>query len=148
METCMLYCAFMYTVTEKHVCFHVISLFSAHFDPTGKVSITSKCNHRLGVCLHGSYMNYEMSTWKPSWLQLSQPWDVNMETELNAAATSSPECITIGGGSLHGTILWYGLREFGWHSPLHAACQFPPWPHKDKATTFVICPIMSLYPNL
>ncbi len=25
------YCAFMYTFTEKHVCFHVISLFSAHF---------------------------------------------------------------------------------------------------------------------
>ncbi len=25
------YCAFMYTFTEKHVCFHVISLFSDHF---------------------------------------------------------------------------------------------------------------------
>ncbi len=25
------YCAFMYIFTEKHVCFHVISLFSAHF---------------------------------------------------------------------------------------------------------------------
>ncbi len=25
------YCAFMYTSTEKHVCFHVISLFSAHY---------------------------------------------------------------------------------------------------------------------
>ncbi len=30
------YCAFMYTFTEKHVRFHVISRFSAQFDPTGK----------------------------------------------------------------------------------------------------------------
>ncbi len=30
------YCAFMYTFTEKHVCFHVISLFSAHFWPHWK----------------------------------------------------------------------------------------------------------------
>ncbi len=30
------YCAVMYTFTEKHVCFHVISLFSAHFCPHWK----------------------------------------------------------------------------------------------------------------
>ncbi len=30
------YCAFMYTFTGKHVCFHVISLFSAHFWPHWK----------------------------------------------------------------------------------------------------------------
>ncbi len=30
------YCAFMYTFTEKHVCFHAISLFSAHFWPHWK----------------------------------------------------------------------------------------------------------------
>ncbi len=34
------YCAFMYTFTEKHVCFHVISLVIVlTFDPTGKGSI-------------------------------------------------------------------------------------------------------------
>ncbi len=30
------YCAFKYTFTEEHVCFHVISLFSAHFWPHWK----------------------------------------------------------------------------------------------------------------
>ncbi len=36
------YCAFMYTLTEKHVCFSVISLLVLTFDPTGKGSIPSK----------------------------------------------------------------------------------------------------------
>ncbi len=33
------YCAFTYAFTEKHVCFHVISLLVLTFDPTGKGSI-------------------------------------------------------------------------------------------------------------
>ncbi len=41
------YCAFMYTFTEKHVCFHVTSLFSAHFWPHWKrvhlVSQAQRC---------------------------------------------------------------------------------------------------------
>ncbi len=41
------YCAFMYTFTEKHVCFHVSSLFYLvlTFDPTGKGSIDSYSPH-------------------------------------------------------------------------------------------------------
>ncbi len=35
------YCAFMYTFTEKHVCFHVIYYLVLTFDPTGKGSIAN-----------------------------------------------------------------------------------------------------------
>ncbi len=35
------YCAFMYTFTEEHVCFHVILYLVLTFDPTGKGSITT-----------------------------------------------------------------------------------------------------------
>ncbi len=59
------YCAFIYTFTEKHVCFHVISLT---FDPTGKGSIGSLCSFpdlppagRLGT---------KLINWYPQWLKL------------------------------------------------------------------------------
>ncbi len=53
------YCAFMFTFTEKHVCFHVISLFSAH------ALLTPLENGPLG-CVVGScgpgYLNAPVAT--------------------------------------------------------------------------------------
>ncbi len=63
------YCAFMYTFTEKHVCFHVISLFSAHFWPHWKGSIRLK-DQRKGVGLWDNQIKSVWYSWAPylKWL--------------------------------------------------------------------------------
>ncbi len=53
------YCAFMFTFTAEHVCFHVISVFIVlTFDPTGKGSITGTVFATEYTCFYCDELTY------------------------------------------------------------------------------------------